>query len=44
MGADERERMIINLPTTVEAFPPNVYADRLEWFQRHISSPRQIIP
>jgi 2-isopropylmalate synthase len=29
--------MIINLPTTVEAFPPNVYADRIEWFQRHVS-------
>src|SRR5665213_3377577 len=31
------ERMIVNLPTTVEAFPPNVYADRIEWFQRHVS-------
>jgi 2-isopropylmalate synthase len=30
--------MILNLPTTVEAFPPNVYADRLEWFQRHVSA------
>ncbi len=29
--------MIVNLPTTVEAFPPNVYADRIEWFQRHVS-------
>src|SRR3954452_1062705 len=37
------ERMIVNLPTTVEAFPPNVYADRLEWFQRHISARDQII-
>ncbi len=35
--------MIVNLPTTVEAFPPNVYADRLEWFQRHVSSRDQII-
>jgi len=23
------ERMIVNLPTTVEAFPPNIYADRI---------------
>jgi len=30
--------MIMNLPTTVEAFPPNVYADRIEWFQRHASA------
>jgi 2-isopropylmalate synthase len=37
------EKMIINLPTTVEAFPPNVYADRLEWFQRHMSSRDHII-
>jgi 2-isopropylmalate synthase len=42
-GPTSEERMIINLPTTVEAFPPNVYADRLEWFQRHISSREQII-
>jgi 2-isopropylmalate synthase len=31
------EKMIVNLPTTVEAFPPNVYADRMEWFARHFS-------
>jgi 2-isopropylmalate synthase len=37
------ERMILNLPTTVEAFPPNVYADRLEWFQRHLSARDAII-
>jgi 2-isopropylmalate synthase len=30
-------RMIVNLPTTVEQFPPNVYADRIEWFGRHFS-------
>jgi 2-isopropylmalate synthase len=42
-GPTREERMIINLPTTVEAFPPNVYADRLEWFQRRISSRDQII-
>src|SRR3954469_211251 len=37
------ERMIVNLPTTVEAFPPNVYADRIEWFQRHVSSRDSIL-
>jgi 2-isopropylmalate synthase len=30
-------KMIVNLPTTVEQFPPNVYADRIEWFCRHFS-------
>jgi 2-isopropylmalate synthase len=37
-GPTPKARMILNLPTTVEAFPPNVYADRLEWFQRHVSA------
>jgi 2-isopropylmalate synthase len=42
-GPTTAEKMIVNLPTTVEAFPPNVYADRLEWFQLHLSSRGQII-
>src|SRR3954467_9909740 len=42
-GPTADERIIVNLPTTVEAFPPNVYADRLEWFQRHFSSRGQVI-
>ena len=37
------EQMIVNLPTTVEAFPPNIYADRIEWFQRHVSSRESIV-
>ena len=37
MGADAGRQMIVNLPTTVEHFPPNVYADRMEWFGRHFS-------
>ncbi len=37
-GPTPGAKMILNLPTTVEAFPPNVYADRLEWFQRHVSA------
>jgi 2-isopropylmalate synthase len=40
--ADEWEptpnaKMIVNLPTTVEAFPPNIYADRMEWFRRNFT-------
>jgi len=27
--------MILNLPTTVEMTTPNVFADRIEWFDRH---------
>jgi 2-isopropylmalate synthase len=35
--------MIVNLPTTVEQFPPNVYADRIEWFGRNFSLRDSII-
>jgi 2-isopropylmalate synthase len=35
--------MIVNLPTTVEQFPPNVYADRMEWFGRHVSARDSIL-
>jgi 2-isopropylmalate synthase len=36
-GPTAQEKMIVNLPTTVEQFPPNIYADRIEWFGRHFS-------
>jgi 2-isopropylmalate synthase len=36
-GPTPQRKMIVNLPTTVEQFPPNVYADRLEWFGRNFS-------
>ena len=36
-GPTPEEKMIVNLPTTVEQFPPNIYADRIEWFGRHFS-------
>jgi 2-isopropylmalate synthase len=36
-GPTPDEKMIVNLPTTVEQFPPNVYADRIEWFCRHFT-------
>ncbi len=42
-GPTTEEPMIVNLPTTVEAFPPNIYADRLEWFQRHVSARDHIV-
>ena len=33
-----RERpIILNLPATVEMATPNVYADQIEWFGRHVS-------
>jgi 2-isopropylmalate synthase len=36
-GPTPSRKMIVNLPTTVEHFPPNVYADRIEWFCRHFT-------
>ena len=32
------EKVIINLPNTVEMATPNVYADQIEWFCRHFKS------
>ena len=29
--------LILNLPATVEMFTPNLYADAIEWFLRHIA-------
>lgn len=29
-------KMVINLPATVEMATPNVYADSIEWFSRHV--------
>ena len=31
--ATEEKPVIINLPATVEAATPNVFADQVEWFQ-----------
>ena len=32
-----KNKLILNLPATVEMATPNVYADQFEWFGRHIS-------
>ncbi len=31
-------KIILNLPTTVESSTPNVHADQIEWFCRHLSN------
>jgi 2-isopropylmalate synthase len=36
-------RMIVNLPATVEMASPNVYADQIEWFCRHVRDRESII-
>jgi 2-isopropylmalate synthase len=35
--------VIINLPATVEMSTPNLYADRIEWFDRNVSHRESII-
>jgi 2-isopropylmalate synthase len=42
-GPSASEKMIVNLPTTVEQFPPNIYADRIEWFGRHFTKRDSVI-
>ncbi|MBK5265764.1 MAG: 2-isopropylmalate synthase, partial [Alphaproteobacteria bacterium] len=35
--------IIFNLPATVEAATPNIYADQIEWFGRHISNRDSVV-
>ena len=36
------KKFIINLPATVEMATPNIYADQIEWFSRHIRNRESI--
>jgi len=40
---DPENKMIINLPATVEMSTPNIYADQIEWFCNNISDRDAII-
>ncbi len=42
-GADEEHPIIINLPSSVQFSTPNVYADQIEYFCRHISNRKAAI-
>ncbi len=42
-GATKENPIIINLPSTVEMTTPNVYADRIEWMNRHFKNRESII-
>ncbi|HUX05145.1 MAG TPA: 2-isopropylmalate synthase [Acidimicrobiales bacterium] len=35
--------LILNLPATVEMFTPNLYADSIEWFLRHVDNRDSIV-
>ena len=38
-----QHKVILNLPATVEMATPNVYADQIEWFGRHIRNRDSIV-
>lgn len=40
---NDHQRIIINLPTTVEVHTPNVFADQIEWMHRHLQGREQVI-
>ena len=42
-GPTPEHRMIMNLPSTVEMTTPNVYADQIEWMNRHLENRESII-
>ena len=42
-GATADNKIIINLPATVEMTTPNVYADQIEWMHRHFKNRDSII-
>jgi len=42
-GPSPERPLILNLPTTVEVTTPNVYADRIEWFDRHLKRRDSVI-
>jgi len=38
-----RHKTILNLPATVEMATPNIYADQIEWFGRHVARRDSVI-
>ncbi|HOO28476.1 MAG TPA: 2-isopropylmalate synthase, partial [Lachnospiraceae bacterium] len=42
-GATKENPIILNLPATVELNTPNVYADQIEWMNRHFTNRESII-
>ncbi len=42
-GATPENKVVLNLPTTVELATPNVYADQIEWMHRHLARRDSIV-
>ncbi len=43
LGASEKNKVIVNLPSTVEMSTPNVYADQIEYFCRKVKNRKAAI-
>lgn len=43
LSADENNKVIINLPSTVESSMPNLYADQIEYFCTHLKGKKNAI-
>lgn len=41
-GPKNKNKVILNLPATVEMYTPNVYADQIEWFSRNIKERQDV--
>ena len=42
-GSSAEDKIILNLPATVEMSSPNIYADQIEWFHRNIRDRDSIV-
>lgn len=42
-GATPANKVILNLPATVEAATPNIFADQIEWMHRHLERRDSIV-
>jgi len=43
LDLSSEEKVVLNLPATVEMYTPNVYADVIEWFSRTIRNRDQVV-
>jgi 2-isopropylmalate synthase len=43
IGPTPERPLILNLPATVEMYTPNLYADAIEWFSRHIDNRESVV-
>jgi len=41
--ATPQNKMVLNLPATIEATPPNLYADQIEWMHRNLARRDSIV-